>query len=85
MLLIIDHLQCTLVFDRAPQRTVEQAERLHRLPQVVARGCQEGAVGLVRTLGLATCRDDLILHLLALRNIPDDARSARLPQERGSG
>ncbi len=81
MFLVSEHLEGPFIRDRTAQRAVQQTERLHRLPQIVTRRRQECAVGLVRSLGLLPCCNDVLLHSPALGHIADDARH----KCRGSG
>ncbi len=73
MLLAVDHLAGAFVLDRTAQRTVEQAERLYRLAQVVTRRGEEGVIGLLCPLRGLACGNDLLLHAAALGYVPDDA------------
>ena len=74
MILILDHLKRFRVLDCAPQGAVEQAQGLHGLPQIMACGRKESAIGLVGPLGLQPCRDDFLFHALAIRDVTDNAR-----------
>ena len=54
MLLLREHIRGVRVGHYAPQRTVEQGERLQRLAQIVAGGREEAALGFVGAIGTLT-------------------------------
>ncbi len=69
--LFLEDLLAFTVANHAPQRAVEQAERLQRLAQIVAGRGEEAALGDVGVLGFAARLFEGLLGLLALADVAD--------------
>ena len=71
LFLLAQHLAAFLVADHAPQRAVEQAERLQRLAQIVARRGEKAALGEIGVFGFAARFLERLFGLLALGDVAD--------------